>query len=194
MVTVTASFENNKQPVTIKGKIIADATGRNRSVLNVPGIATVDYDSLVAFSCHICCFKHPKLVHSAYVEAYETGWGIVSAKSETENVMTLFTNKSNAIQQQLQQYRNWPAILAGTAYLKDFLPATANSKITGAKAGSSRAQAIAGKNWLAVGDAAFAFDPLSSHGITNAIYAAQKAATAIEAYLQNADEAILKKI
>jgi flavin-dependent dehydrogenase len=191
--SITVSFESNQQPVTIRGKIIVDASGRNRSVLAALGIPTVEHDTLVAFSCHIARIKLPKLVHPVYVESFETGWGIVSAINEAENVITLFTNKGNAIQQQLQQYSNWPAILAGTTYLKDFLPATPNSKITGAKAGSSRAQAIAGKNWLAIGDAAIAFDPLSSHGITNAIYTAQKAATAIEAYLQNTGEAILKE-
>ncbi len=191
--TITVSFENNQQPVTIHGKIIVDATGRNRSVLNMLGIPSVDFDSLVAFSCHITRIKHPKLVHTVYVEAFETGWGIVSAISETENVMTLFTNKGNAMQQQLQQYHNWTSVLANTTYLKGFLPATANSKITGANAGSSRAAYTAGENWLAIGDAAIAFDPLSSHGITNTIYTAQKAATAIEAYLQNTDAAILKE-
>ncbi len=189
----TVSFNNNRQPVTIEGKMLVDATGRNRSVLAQLGIPSIQHDSLVAFSCHIARIKHPKLVHSVYVESFETGWGIVSAISETENVMTLFTSKDNAIQQQLRQYHHWAAVLAGTTYLKYFLPATASGNITGGNAGSSRAADCAGNNWLAIGDAAIAFDPLSSHGITNALYTAQKAAIAIEAYLHQPGKAILKE-
>jgi flavin-dependent dehydrogenase len=41
---------------------------------------------------------------------------------------------------------------------------------------------------LAVGDAAIAFDPLSSHGITNAIYTAHRAVKAIALHLFDPDE------
>jgi flavin-dependent dehydrogenase len=41
---------------------------------------------------------------------------------------------------------------------------------------------------LATGDAAIAFDPLSSHGITNAIYTANRAVKAIALHLSDPDE------
>ncbi len=54
--------------------------------------------------------------------------------------------------------------------------------------GTSRATQLAGKNWLATGDAAIAFDPLSSHGITNAVYTANRAVKAIALHLSDGDE------
>jgi flavin-dependent dehydrogenase len=47
------------------------------------------------------------------------------------------------------------------------------------QANSSRLDSIAGEGWLAVGDAAAAFDPLSSYGITSAMGGGFYAASAI---------------
>ncbi|PYV02919.1 MAG: dehydrogenase, partial [Acidobacteria bacterium] len=49
---------------------------------------------------------------------------------------------------------------------------------------------IAGKNWLAVGDAAAAFDPLSSQGIQSALTSGLRAAQSVERYL-NGDRVAL---
>jgi len=46
-------------------------------------------------------------------------------------------------------------------------------------AGSARLDAVAGDGWLAVGDAALALDPLSSHGIGSALAGGIDAAAAI---------------
>lgn len=168
---------------TINGKLIADATGRKRAVLNKMGIASTDHDHLIAFSCHLRYMRHPKLVHGVFIETFPEGWGIVSRLDETKNVMTLFTHINNPVQPQLKNYAHWQDVLAGTIYLKAFLSEKALTAVKGGKANSSKANVLAGKNWLAAGDAAISFDPLSSHGITNAIYTAEAAAHAIDGYL-----------
>jgi flavin-dependent dehydrogenase len=48
-------------------------------------------------------------------------------------------------------------------------------------AGSGRLEPAAGDGWLAVGDAAAAFDPLASHGIGAALEGGLRAAAAIRA-------------
>jgi len=59
-----------------------------------------------------------------------------------------------------------------------------------AAATSSQMDRIAGKNWLAVGDAAAAFDPLSSQGIQSALTSGLRAAQSVERYL-NGDRVAL---
>jgi len=169
----------------IEGKIFVDATGRNRALLKKLHISSTSYDHLLSFSCHISKVKHPKLVHEVYVESFEQGWGIVSALNEKENVCSVFTSKGNSIHKELIQYKNWKNILATTKYLKDFLTAEEDIKVMGGNSNSSKANEIAGENWLALGDAAIAFDPLSSHGITNALYTAMIATKAIQENLNN---------
>jgi len=53
----------------------------------------------------------------------------------------------------------------------------------GADASSGRLERFAGDAWLAVGDAALSFDPLSSQGISNALYTGMLGARAIDAAL-----------
>jgi flavin-dependent dehydrogenase len=50
-------------------------------------------------------------------------------------------------------------------------------------ANTSRLDHVAGKNWLAVGDAAMALDPLSSQGVYNALQSGLIAAQAIDSAL-----------
>lgn len=164
----------------IQGKVFIDATGRKRALLNKMNIPSESFDNLISFSCHLPKIEHPKLVHEVYVESFEHGWGIVSALNETENVFSLFTTKGNLMHKQLSTYENWNTILSGTKYLKDFLVPNIQPKVIGGNSNSSKPTKVTGENWLALGDAAIAFDPLSSHGITNAIYTAMLAAHTIE--------------
>jgi flavin-dependent dehydrogenase len=52
-------------------------------------------------------------------------------------------------------------------------------------AGASRLASVAGPDWLAVGDAAMAFDPLSSQGLFQALDTAVTSAAAIERALDD---------
>ncbi|MDG1315618.1 MAG: FAD-dependent monooxygenase [Flavobacteriaceae bacterium] len=180
---VTVQVESNNAVQTINGRAIVDATGRNRAVLKCIGVADESFDDQIALSCQLLYFKHPKLIHRVYVESFENGWGIVSYLNEQTNGMTLYTKKGSPILSQLKDYKNWKELLSNTKLLKDFLSDDLDRKIVGGKANSSRALQITGSNWLAIGDAAIAFDPLSSHGVSNAIYCANTASNAIESYV-----------
>lgn len=179
---VTVKVESKNCEQTINSRIIVDATGRNRAVLKQFGITSEQFDNQIALSCHLPYYKHPKLMHEVYVETFEYGWGIVSSLNEHTNGMTLYTQKGNPLLPQLKKYQNWKKLLSNTKLLKDFLSEDTNRKIIGGEANSSRASQIADTNWLAIGDAAIAFDPLSSHGVSNAIYCANAASNAIESY------------
>lgn len=185
-VLVKISQQNGE--TIIEGKWIIDATGRNRALLNVLKIPVQEYDDLMAFSCHLPITKHHSLIHEVYTESFAHGWGIVSALSEDKQVMTLFTRKSNGMHQELTQYDYWKTILADTHYLKDFLAEKAPDQIIGKKANSSASTSFSGSNWIAIGDAAFTFDPLSSHGITNAVYTAKKAFDLISTSAYNSSQ------
>ena len=171
----------------VRGKLFIDSTGRKRALLKHLDIESESLDSLISFSCHIPKVKHPKLVHEVYVESFEQGWGIVSALNETENVCSIFTIKGSDIHRALGKYENWELILSNTNYLKDFLVKDIEPKIIGGNSNSSKPEKISGNNWCALGDAAMAYDPLSSHGITNAIYTAMIAADSIKQKLIDND-------
>ena len=174
--------------IVIRARCIVDATGRNRSLLKLLGIASEEHDQLTAYSCHLPRRKHSKITHGVFVESFEHGWGIVSRLSDEVQVMSLFSRPSVGIQRELKDYSCWPEILFGTTYLRNLLTDETGIRVVGGDAGSSCATQLAGKYWLATGDAAIAFDPLSSHGITNAIYTAYRAVEAIALHLSQPDE------
>ncbi|GAB5418249.1 MAG: NAD(P)/FAD-dependent oxidoreductase [Crocinitomicaceae bacterium] len=178
--SVTITVETESEEHTIHGKILVDATGRNRAMVKQLGILSESFDDQIALSCHLPYFKHPKLVHPIFVESFEHGWGIVSPLNNATNAMTLYTQKGSPLLPDLKAYSNWENLLANTKILKDFLSDNPDQKVFGGNANSSRAAQITGPNWLAIGDAAIAFDPLSSHGVSNAIYCASAAAKAID--------------
>jgi 2-polyprenyl-6-methoxyphenol hydroxylase-like FAD-dependent oxidoreductase len=185
---VRVELQNDQETIVLRGRCLVEATGRNRALLKLLGIGSDEYDELTAYSCHLPSREHPKITHSVFVESFEHGWGIVSRLSDEVQVMSLFSRRSVGIHKELKDYSCWPAILCGTAHLRDFLSAATGIRVVGGDAGSSRAVELAGKCWLATGDAAIAFDPLSSHGITNAVYTAQRAVKAIALHLSDPNE------
>lgn len=185
---VTVELQNDRKQIVLRGRCLVEATGRNRALLKLLGIASEEYDQLTAYSCHLPRREHPKIKHSVFVESFEHGWGIVSRLSDEMQVMSLFSRRRVGIHKELKDYSRWPAILFGTAHLRDFLSSRAGIRVVGGDAGTSRATQLAGKCWLATGDAAIAFDPLSSHGITNAVYTAHRAVEAIALHVSDPDE------
>ena len=175
----TLHIQHGSRQDTVNGKIFVDATGRKRALLNGLHIPTQESDQQLAFSCHLPRIRHPKIKHEVFTELFAHGWGIVSGLDEETNVLTLFAEKHSPLARDLRYYTNWNAILAETQLLQDFLVHDRSVRVKIAIANSSRAAQIIGQNWLAVGDAAIAFDPLSSHGITNAVYTAWRAQEAI---------------
>lgn len=171
----------------LKARFVVDATGRKRVIGKALGIAEIDHDHLMAFSSHLPKIRIPGLPHGVFVESFESGWGIVSELSEQNSVMTLYTTRSHEAKPDFMNYDQWPRLLKDTEYLKSFLSPSENVKVMGGNANTSRLAACAGKNWLAIGDAAMAFDPLSSHGITSGLYTANQAALAIEKGLEHTD-------
>lgn len=171
-------FSDGHRLQTLQAAVVIDATGRKRALLKQLGVPAQQDDPQLAFSCHIPFVHHPQLKHSVFTEAFPGGWGIASRLNPDTQILTLFT----VAQQSLRDFARWPAALSRTRVLRTLLPPPSQPhapKITGHEAGSSRATHIAGPGWLALGDAAIAFDPLSSHGITNAVYTARAAAEAL---------------
>lgn len=79
----------------------------------------------------------------------------------------------------------WRTLIGETMYISQWI-ATAGYAAAApprlASAGTVWLEAAAGDGWAAVGDAAAAFDPLSSHGMTTALWSAHQAARAAVAW------------
>lgn len=183
--TVITTVTTDNEKTTIKSDFIIDATGRKRAILKHLNIGSKAYDENLAFICYVPK-AGPNLKYGFFTESFENGWGTISNLNETTDIITLYTTKNSLLHKQLISFSNWKKILLNTQILKQYLPSTGNYKIIGKQANSSKANKICSNNCLAVGDAAIAFSPVSSHGISNALFCASEASKAINSfYLTN---------
>jgi flavin-dependent dehydrogenase len=166
----------------VRARFVVDATGRKSVLAHRLGTTRVTYDRLIGVVCFFSCAS-PKshLGNDTLVEAGENGWWYSAALPDSRIVVAYMTDadlfgkaSKRAANYWQQQRRNAPHTHARIGFR-----ALESGPFIFA-ANSSRLDHFAGKNWLAVGDAAMAFDPLSSQGVYNALMSGLLAAQAIE--------------
>lgn len=126
------------------------------------------------------------------VEAAPCGWWYTAGLPDGKRVLAFFTLPEYA-KNLLRNKHHFISALKATTYIAQ-LPlqeniATSQLYITEATAGYL-GQAVS-SHWIAVGDAAVSFDPLSSQGIYNAIYTGLRGAEAVNAVLNDNDRSLL---
>lgn len=181
---IATTIQKGFLKTTIQSDLIIDATGRNRSVLKHLGIVSVNEDDTTAFVSYIPT-TGPQLKYGFFTESFKNGWGTISDLDETTRILTLFTSKLNYRFQSFRSYKNWESLLTTSKILKACLPSKGRYLVTQKEACSSLPLYVSGKRWLAIGDAAMAFNPILSHGISNAIYSAKEAKEGIVNYFEN---------
>jgi flavin-dependent dehydrogenase len=184
---VIATIENDAETITLKSNFIVDATGRKASVCRHLGIQKENLDTQFAITFNV---KLPtEIPHEISVEATKNGWWYVAPFAENEVTMMFFTLKElipakEKVKEFLQdEFQN-------TIHLSKTIQ---NIKIERTKimpAGTSCLQIPFGKNWLAVGDAAYSFDPISSYGITSALASGFYGGHAVADFLHGKKEAL----
>lgn len=168
---------------SIRANILVDATGRKNVLSHQLGLVSHQFDRLLAYTVNVPKLRHQDIDKPVFIEAFEQGWGLVSSLDERRNVLSLLTNKQGGMMVACKKIKNWRQLCKTTHYFKHFIPSEGDYPVQGFNACSRIASQLAADNWLLIGDAAMTFDPLSSHGMTTAIYSAEQAAKAIEQQL-----------
>ncbi len=171
----------------IESDFIIDATGRNRAVISSLGIPSTTHDDTLAFICYLPK-NGPHLKYGFLTESFYDGWGTISNLNETTQILTLYTSKNSKLKRILNCFSNWKNILSETIMLRHYLPENGVFKVIGKQANSSIVSKTSGKNWIAIGDAAISFDPIASHGISNAVYTANEASKTIIKYYEKSKQ------
>lgn len=163
---------------TIESRWIVDATGRVASIARQLGAVRKKDDNLMA----IYAFAQPKrgdLDTRTLVESSEHGWWYTAQLPDSTRVVA-FHSDSATVGEIIRSPFGWQKHLGETIHIRNILrsaPLITDLKCT--EATGARLDKFAGRNWLATGDAALSFDPLSSQGIFNSLYTGMKAAEAV---------------
>lgn len=182
-----AVLKTRDGPCRISANLIVDAAGRAAPIARKLGACLQVSDKLV------CTWVYGRDRQNrgrgfTYVEAVEGGWWYTAPIPRSRRVLAFHTDADLLHKAQARGKRE--SLLERTRSVKalsellscvGFAPETSEELTI---AHSATLNACAGEGWLAVGDAAISFDPLSSQGLLNALFTGLAGAEAAERFLR----------
>ncbi|MES2557844.1 MAG: FAD-dependent monooxygenase [Bacteroidota bacterium] len=188
MTVLTPSGEQ-----TIPAGFIVDATGRSSKVARCLGIERRFLDELTGTTAYFSLPKNTEIAQYTYVESVENGWWYAAVLGSGE-LVTAFMTDARLLEKLMQEPKGYWQQLQQTKLIRTVFPEHYSPdftmKLHTQSAGTSCLETCSGANWLAVGDAAFAYDPVSSYGMTSALGSGYYAGQAIADCLSGEQEAL----
>ncbi len=172
---------------------LVDATGRRCAISRRHGATRLHDDALVAFFARFRPSEAGDRDARTLIEAVPDGWWYTALVPSGERVVAFLTDADLADRTALLSAEGFVARLVETEHVAARLGShghTLASRPRGTDAGSARLDRFMGDGWLATGDAALSYDPLSSQGILTALYAGMRAGEALAAHLGGDAEAL----
>lgn len=174
--------------------VIVDASGRRGVMGRRAGFRRRALDPQVAAVAYLQTNGQTPELHDATttIEAAAGGWWYAALLPTQRLAVAWFTDPDLLAEQDAWRPGRWWAFL-GSSELVGRLVAECGyvqpERIEVLAAGSSLLGRPYGVGWIAAGDAAAAYDPLSSHGIGSALASGRRAAQAVAAALDGDDSA-----
>lgn len=185
--------ERDGQKQELQTRFVVDASGRTARLARVLGIKRHTFDRLLGLACTITVPSNYQLAQYTYIEAAATGWWYLAPISG-QRLIVVFMTDADLLDRTWLHGDVYLQALRGTHWLGSLLPPALSSAdispIVARAAATSRLSQIVGENWLAVGDAASAYDPISSFGITSALGSGFYAGQAIADHFNGKGEAL----
>ncbi len=191
-------LRTNHSEDIIECRWLIDATGRPATLARQLGAVRIQHDALLAFHMRLAADTDHDHDGRTFVEAVENGWWYSVLLPSRERLVAFLGDADLVDRRTLLTREGLSHVLRSAKHLHalcreyGYRPASAPH---GADASSSHLDLAAGEHsgmtgWLAVGDAALAFDPLSSKGISNALYTGLRAAHSLSGALHGDDQAL----
>jgi len=174
----------------IVARVIVDATG-DAALARRCGARFVEVDSLLGIGG---IFDHCNGNPGTLIEAFEHGWWYTAGLPNGRRIVICMSDADVVRRLRINEKKEWRRTLAtmpnvGTTVRESDVAET----IIIRSASSRRLEPAMGEDWVAVGDAASRFDPLSSQGIVKALRSGVFASYAISDWLERGDETGLKR-
>ncbi|MDQ3928137.1 MAG: NAD(P)/FAD-dependent oxidoreductase [Chloroflexota bacterium] len=173
--------------VEARCRLLVDASGRRCVVARRQGVRRMADDALTAaYAVFQQSDDAPDQDTRTLIEATPDGWWYTARLPANRRVAVYHSDADLLPASTLLAPGGFMALIERTAHVRECLVAhgytmLAPPKVTSAQ--SARLDRFSGEGWLAVGDAALSFDPLSSQGIMIALFAGMEAGTALRAHL-----------
>lgn len=166
----------------LQAKFLIDATGRPSMIAHAAGARKQKVDQLVAWYGFLKPTSKPIRDATGLIEARPEGWWYSGLLPDGWLVIAFLTDPDLLPVKNLHSPEEWQNWLEQSVHTRQQVRESKYC-LSGypavAPAGSAVLDTIYGPNWVACGDAAASYDPLSSHGIATAIASGFDAAEAI---------------
>ncbi|MEZ9200530.1 FAD-dependent monooxygenase [Shewanella sp. 10N.286.54.B9] len=172
----------------IRCRFIVDATGRSAKVARQFNAKVQVEDQLVAVSGYFNAsdiITKQSYQQMTLLEAVDYGWWYLAHLPNDKVIVTVASDAEVIKQKQLKSIDAWQHALQLTQHISPIAGQATPSNLHTWIAQSAIMDPPADQCWLAVGDSASSFDPISSQGIYKALKNGIDAATAIKAWLSN---------
>jgi flavin-dependent dehydrogenase len=180
------SVDTPSGPRTALASFVIDATGRAAIVARRQGIRHRIFDPLVAAVAVLDTGGLDRSDATTLIEATECGWWYSALLPSGRLVVAWFTDPDLLARSAPWRPLAWWSLLQASEATRAWVGRHQGEPpraVRIAPATSALLPQFAGDGWIAAGDAAAAFDPLSSHGIGSALAGGKRAAAAVAAAL-----------
>jgi flavin-dependent dehydrogenase len=168
----------------IRARWVIDASGKSRAVARRMGARRWRESTLIAL---YAWGKDLSTDSRSLVEAVADGWWYTAGLPGGLRVAALHSTPAQAAAV-LRNPEGFASAMAGSAHIRKYCTIDDTwSSVQSTDATASWLTQAHGPAWIAVGDAAISFDPLSSQGIFNAIYTGLRGAQAILSSIRTGD-------
>ncbi|MBW1297050.1 NAD(P)/FAD-dependent oxidoreductase [Aquimarina litoralis] len=188
---------SNQEQTLIKSRFIIDATGKKAAFSSLQKSIKIKEDQMVGIYCFYDIPDHTKdslgLGTGTCVETDVNGWWYSSILPNKKLVISYMTDADIAKNIQIRKTYNFTKFLSDTTYTSSRtinLKSSIEPKIIAAH--TQYLNTVIGNGWLAVGDAASSYDPISSLGIFKSLIMSQFAAYATFDFLKGDDTGLKK--
>ena len=182
---------------TVRARAIVDATGRAARIARSQGARRRRLDRLVAAYWMLAARGEPDRDCTTLVEAVAEGWWYTTPVPGARRVVAFLTDSDLLPGRHARTARDWRERVVRAPHISETLagqgcPLHGNPLIV--DAGVAHLEQPAGGAWVAAGDAAVSFDPLSSQGILTALLMGHAAGHAVAAMLTDRDQQPLIRV
>lgn len=176
---------------TIKANYLVDASGRSANVCRKVGVSSQKHDSLMGVGLFFELDDKSKRFEQT-LESVEQGWWYSACLPNNKMVITFFSDADIISENKLNKLEKWKDLLQETNHIKYLIDNTKalSNKLWIRNAHTQISDVRSLENFIAIGDAAVSFDPISSMGIGFSISSACFAAKYIAHKIENGSSTI----
>jgi flavin-dependent dehydrogenase len=176
----------------VRARFVVDASGMRSCVSRSMGASRQFVDQLICVTAYLERAGSAGFSRLTMLEAVEYGWWY-AARLPNDRIAVAVASDADIVKRKAFRYRDgFMAELVRTRHIAPQLAGwrfVEGSQVISA-APSFFLDEVGGNGWLAVGDAASAYDPISSQGIHKALSDGVRAAQAIADFLQGESRAL----